>query len=234
MTDNFLRSGLGGRSTLEARQADALQETLDRLRVEIAGLRASRKRLALAADADRRRIERDLHEGVQQHLVALATNLQLAAGLVDADPAAAKALLEEMGRDAQQALDETAKLAHRIYPPLLGAGGLAAALRSAAVSANVPTRIDVEAHAAYPPEVAGAVYFCCLEVLERAAAGARAAVTVRDEEGPLAFEVVADRTDSDAELDRLCDRVEALGGRLTIRSEPGRGTRVAGSIPLSE
>jgi signal transduction histidine kinase len=188
----------------------------------------------LAADADRRRIERDLHEGVQQHLVALATNLQLAARLVDADPAAAETLLQEMGGDVQQALDETAKLAHRIYPPLLEAGGLAAALRSAAVRANVPTRIDVEAGAAYPPEVAGAVYFCCLEVLERTAAGAPAAVTVLGEEGALAFEVVADCADSDAELDRLRDRVAALGGRLTIRSEAGRGTRVAGSIPLSE
>ncbi len=205
---------------------------LDRLRAEIAGLRASRKRLALADDADRRRIERDLHEGVQQHLVALAANLQLAAGMLDANPTAAKTLLVEMGRDVQQALDETGKLAHRIYPPLLEAGGLAAALRSAAVSANVRARIDVAAGAVYPLEVAGAVYFCCLEVLE--GAGTSAAVTVRDEERALGFEVVADYADMDAELPRLRDRVEALGGHLTIRSEPGRGTRVAGSLPLSE
>jgi len=216
---------------LEARQVDVLRE-LDRLRAEIAGLRASRKRLALADDADRRRIERDLHEGVQQHLVALAANLQLAAGMLDANPTAAKTLLVEMGRDVQQALDETGKLAHRIYPPLLEAGGLAAALRSAAVSANVRARIDVAAGAVYPLEVAGAVYFCCLEVLE--GAGTSAAVTVRDEERALGFEVVADYADMDAELPRLRDRVEALGGHLTIRSEPGRGTRVAGSLPLSE
>jgi len=207
---------------------------LDRLRTEIAELRASRKRLALADDTDRRRIERQLHQGVQQHLVALSANLQLAAGLLDADSAAAKTLLEEIGRDVQQALDETGKLAHRIYPPLLEAGGLAAALRSAAVSANAPTRIDVEAGAAYPQEVAGAVYFCCLEVLERAAAGAPAGVTVRDEGGALAFEVVADCAGSDAELLRLRDRVEALGGRLTIHSESGGLTRVAGSLPLSK
>jgi signal transduction histidine kinase len=217
---------------VEARQVDVVRE-LDRMRAEIAGLRASRKRLALTDDAARRRIERDLHEGVQQHLVALAANLQLAAGLLDADPTAAKTLLEEVGRDVQQAMDETGKLAHRIYPPLLEAGGLAAALRSAAVSANAPTRIDVEAGAAYPPEVAGAVYFCCLEVLERAA-GAPATVTVRDEGGALAFEVFADCANSDAELLGLRDRVEALGGRLTIRSESGRRTRVAGSLPLSE
>jgi len=188
----------------------------------------------LADDTDRRRIERQLHQGVQQHLVALSANLQLAAGLLDADSAAAKTLLEEIGRDVQQALDETGKLAHRIYPPLLEAGGLAAALRSAAVSANAPTRIDVEAGAAYPQEVAGAVYFCCLEVLERAAAGAPAGVTVRDEGGALAFEVVAECANSETELLRLRDRVEALGGQLTIRSESGRRTRVAGSLPLSE
>jgi signal transduction histidine kinase len=188
----------------------------------------------VADDSDRRGTERDLHQGVQQHLVALAAEVQLAAGLLDTDPAAAKTLLEEIGRDIQQALDETARLAHRIYPPLLETGGLAAALRSAAVSANVPTRIDVEAGAAYPPEVAGAVYFCCLDVLERAAAGSPATVTVREEGGALAFEVVADCPGSDPEYLRLRDRVEALGGRLTIHSESGRRTRVAGSLPLSE
>jgi signal transduction histidine kinase len=213
--------------TLDARQADAARE-LDRLRVEIAELRASRTRLALAHDADRRAIEHDLHEGVQQHLVALAAKLQLAA-----DPVFATKLLEEMRSDVQQALDEAARLAHRIYPPLLEAGGLAAALRSAAVIADAPTRIKVESSVDFPPDVAGAVYFCWLEVLEWAAEGSPAAVTVRDEGGALAFEVVADCTDSEAELVGLRDRVEALGGRLTIRAESGQ-TRVVGSFPFSE
>jgi signal transduction histidine kinase len=231
MTDNF-RSPRGGRS-VETRQVEALRETLDRLRDEVAELRASRERFVLSADADRRAVERELHDGVQQHLVALAANVQLAAGLVEADPTAAKELLEQMGRDVQQALDETGKLAHRIYPPLLDAGGLAAAVRSAAVSAGVRTRIGVTAGAAYPPEVAGAVYFCCLEVLQRAGAGASAAVMVRDGEGALAFEVVADCVASETDLLPLRDRVEALGGRLTIRSASGRVKRVSGSLPLS-
>jgi signal transduction histidine kinase len=196
-------------------------------------LHASRKRLVLAADADRRMIERDLHDGVQQRLVALAVNLQLAGQLADADPAAAKTLLEEMGRDVQQALDETTLLAQRTYPPLLEAGGLAAALRSAAVSAGIRASIEVAADASYPPEVTRTVYWCWVEALEHAGVGARATVTVRDEGGALAFEVVEDAGHSDAGLDRLRDRVEALGGRLTIRSEPGRGTRVSGSLPLS-
>jgi len=203
-------------------------------------LRASRQRLVLAADADRRRIERDLHGGVQQYLVALAVNLQLAGQLADDDPAAAKSLLEEMARDVQQALDESTQLAQRIYPPLLEAGGLAAALRSAVVSAGIPASVEIAPGASYPPEVAGTVYLCCLEALEHAGAGAQATVKVRDEEGAVAFEVVGDggrsaatAADSDASLERLRDRVEALGGRLTIRSERGAGTRVSGSLPLS-
>jgi signal transduction histidine kinase len=192
----------------------------------------------LAADADRRGIERDLHEGPQQHLVALAVNLQLARQLADADPAAVKAILDEMGRDLQQALDETGKLAHRIYPPLLEAGGLGAALRAAAMSTGVPTRIEVTAGVGYPREIAGAVYFCCLEVLERAGDGARATINVRGEEGALAFEVAEDGAGSaapisDVVLGRLCDSVEALGGQLTVQSEPGHGVRVSGSLPLS-
>jgi signal transduction histidine kinase len=205
---------------------------LDGLRLEVAELRASRKRLALATDAERRSIEHALHEGVQQQLVGLAADVELAAGSVDVDPAVAKRLLAEMRRDVQQALEETRKLAHRIYPPLLEAGGLGVALRSAAVTADVPTRIDVAVGTAYPPEIAGIVYFCCLDVLESAAAGTPVAVTVRNEEGAVAFEVVAD-CDLDAARLPLRDRVEALGGRLTIRSGSGHQTRVAGSLPLS-
>ena len=179
-------------------------------------------------------IERDLHEGVQQHLVALAVNLQLAGRLVDADPAAAKALLDEMARDVQQALDETAQLAQRIYPPLLEAGGLAAALRAAAASAGVRASVEVAAGASYPPEVAARG----LLVLSRGARARRRRGTGdrdRARRGRSASPSRSSRTvpDSAAGLERLRDRVEALGGRLTIRSEPGGGTRVSGSLPLS-
>lgn len=219
------------------RQEQELRESLERLRLEIGELRASRKRLVLAADADRRKIERELHDGPQQDLVAVVVNLQLASRLVHDDPTAAAALLDEVRREVLEALEGTRKLASRIYPPLLEAGGLGVALRSAAASAGVPTRVDVAA-GPYAPEVAGTVYFCCVEALERIGPGANSTVTVREEEGALVFEVVDDGVGSEAATDhrdlaRVRGRVEALGGRLTVVSESGYGTRVSGSLPLS-
>lgn len=199
--------------------------------VEAAELRASRERLALAIDAERRSIERALHDGVQQQLVGLAADLELAAAAMDSDPSAAKKLLSDVRRDARRLLEETQALAHRIYPPLLEAGGLIAALRTAAATANVAVQTDV-AGAAYPPEIAGAVYFSCVDVLEGAGRGARVAIAVRDEGRAVAFEIVADG-EVDLDRPRLCDRVEALGGRVTIRSGSGDQTRVAGSLPLA-
>jgi signal transduction histidine kinase len=192
---------------------------------DVADSRASRRRLVLAADADRRRIERELHMGVQQHLVALAVNVQLARRAADADPASARELLEQMGRDVQQALDETARLAQRISPPL-DAGGLAAALRTAAVSAGVPASVEVAAGANYPPELAVTVHRCWLEALEHASG--RPTVTVRDNEAEVTFKISGTEI-PEQELERLRDRVEALGGSLT-----GSGTSTSGSLPLGQ
>ena len=223
---------------METRHVEALQETLGRLRLEVGQLRASRERLAIAADVDRRRIERDLHDGLQQLLVALAVDVQRARLLVGTDPAGATAVLDELARDTEQALDEAAKLAQRIYPPLLEGSDLVVALRAAALSAAVRTRIEVAAAPGYPPEITAAVYFCCLAVLECAGRGAQAAITVRDDEGALAFEVGADTSrcspdDVGRRLEVLRDRVEALGGRLTIRSDRDPGIRIVGSLPLT-
>ena len=195
-------------------------------------LNASRKRLLLAADAERRRIERDLHDGVQQHLVALAVNLQLAGELTNSDPAAARTLLAEMGRDVQQALDETAQLAQRIYPQL-DSIGIAATLRSAAVNAGIPASVDADVSATSPPELFVTVFWCWLDVLDRCTTSARATITIREQEGALTFQIVEDGDHSAAVLERLCDRVAALGGSLTIQSEPGPRTRVSGSLPLA-
>ena len=184
MTDNFPESSSRRSITLEPPHVETPQESLDRLRLEVEELRASRERLVLAADADRRSDRaRPARRACSSTWSRSRSTCSSRGQLADVDPAAAKALLDEMGRDVQQALDETARLAQRIYPPLLGAGGLAAALRAAAVSAGVPAPVDVAADARYPPEIAGAVYFCCLEALEHAGDGARATVTVRDERG---------------------------------------------------
>lgn len=232
MTDNFPQSALGGSVNLKTRQVDVLRE-LDGLRVELEGVHASRQRLVLAADSDRRTIERDLHDGVHQHLVALAVNLQLARQAVDSDQTMTKALLDEMGRDVQQAIDETALLAQRIYPATVGTGGLAALLRSAAVNAGVPASVDVDVGADHDPEVAMTIYLCWLDTLARGDGETPVTIKVREGEDSLAFEVSGKAVRSDAGLDRMRDRVEALGGRVTIQSEPGRGTRVSGSLPLS-
>ena len=218
--------------TLQAQEDQALAQTLERLRAEVAELRASRERLVKGADDDRRTIERALHEGVQQHLVALSVNLQLAKSSA-ADPAAARALLEEMEGDVQHALDEAAQLAQRIYAPLPEMGGLAAALRSAAVSAGVPASVDVSAGSSYRPEMARTILLCWLATLENHEGEAPTTISVRDDDEALAFEIVGSAARSETAFVRLRDRVEALGGRLTIRSERANETRVSVTLPLS-
>ena len=190
-------------------------------------MRNQHERLVLAADADRRAIERELHGGVHQYLVALATTLQLARRAADSDPAAVNALLDEMEGDVRRALDETSLLAQRIYPSALELGGLAALLRSAAVQAGVPATVDVGAESSYAPEIALTVYLCWLAAL--ASAQSQATIGVKEVDDTLTFELAADVPGAD--FDRLRDRVEALGGSLAIESEQG-GIRLSGSLPL--
>jgi signal transduction histidine kinase len=209
-----------------------LRDTLAQLRAEMAELRASRERLVLAADADRRRLERELHDGTQQHLVALAVNLQLAESSIDSDPAAARAHLERMRRDVQEALDEAARLAQRIYASPLELGGLAAALRSAAVSVGISASVEASAASSYRPEIVQTVYSYWLDALEHGGGETPVSITVREELRTLAFEVNSNPV-PDADLNRLRDRLEALGGRLTIRSEADGRVHVSGSLPLS-
>ena len=203
------------------------------MRVEVEELRAALKRLVVASDADRRKVERELHDGVQQHLIALAVNLQLAGQASDSDAAAAKTLLEEMGLDVQHALDETSLLAQRIYPAALEAGGLGTLLRSAAVSAGLPASVDVAAPSNHPPEVVMTLYLCWLNMLACGSVETRPRIRVRESEDALAFELVGNAACSEADLDSLRDRVEALGGRLAVTSGSGGGTRFSGSLPLS-
>jgi signal transduction histidine kinase len=195
---------------------------------EIADLRARLERLVLASDAERRAIERSLHDGLQQQLVGLAADLELASMSLATDPDATARLLEDSRSDLRRALEEARALAHRIYPPL-DAGGLAAALRFAAASADVPTRIDVEPAISVPSEIVAAVYFCCLDLLGRVE-GTGASIAIRERDGGVVFEVVADG-EVDAEGSPIRDRVEALGGSLDVRSGPP--TVVSGFVPVS-
>jgi signal transduction histidine kinase len=161
------------------RLGSALEASHDELRRQADELRASRARVVAAADAERRRIERDLHDGAQQHLVALAVNLRLARELADSDPAQARVVLEELAGDVKQALHEFRDLAHGIYPPLLVERGLAEGLRS--VRAQVAVRFELDGLGRYPPEIETTVYFCCLEALQNVGkhAGAGACATIR-------------------------------------------------------
>jgi signal transduction histidine kinase len=218
----------GGDRT-EAEHEEAAPDELERLRRDVAEVRASRARLVRAADADRRAIERELHAGVQQDLVALAVSLQLAEQLLEADPGAAQGLLEEMRGDVQRAIETTALLAERIAPPLLESGGLAVTLRSAFARAGVAVSLDVAAAVRYPPAVAATVYQCCLRVLTGATPGASASVSVHGRDDAAVFEIHMDGG-VDGELGLLRDRIEALGGALTITPESS-GIRLSGSLP---
>jgi signal transduction histidine kinase len=218
-------------SHIENAEEGAL-ERLERNRLELDELRAARQRGALADDASRRSLERELHDGVQQLLVAVAVNVQLARALVEQDPAAAAEVLDEMARDTQQALESTMRLAQRIHPPLLDAGGLGAALRAAAVANGMRAEISVAAER-LPSPTAGAVYFCWLDLLESARGAQPATVVVSSEDDALSFDLDGPATAalSDDVLTRMRDRVEALGGRLTVESEPNGRTSVCGWIP---
>lgn len=228
MTDNSRHTG--GHRT-EAEHEERATDELERLRRDLAEVGASRARLVRAADAERRAIERELHAGVQQDLVALAVSLQIAGQQLEADPGAARLLLEEMRGDVQRAIETTAQLAQRIAPPLLEAGGLAVALRGAFASAGVTVSLDVAAAARHPTDIAATVYLCCLAVLAGAAPGARASVSVEDHESGAAFEILIDGV-VDGELGLIRDRVEALGGVLTIVPESS-GIRLSGSLPVA-
>jgi signal transduction histidine kinase len=214
----------------------------EQIRLEVEELRASRARILAAADDDRRRIERAIHDGVQQHLVSLVVNLQLARELADADPPAAKVLLEEISAHVREALDCVRELAYRVYPPLLIDRGLEEAVRAAAKVSGIPTRVHVEGLPRLPAEIEAAAYFCCVETLaemsEDAGPGSRASLRLWHEPGALLLEVVGDSGGSELaggrsrpRLTRVADRLAALGGNLEVSVRPGGGTAISGRVP---
>jgi signal transduction histidine kinase len=222
----------------------ALQASLDELRHKAEELQASRARIVAAADAERRRIERNLHDGAQQRLVAVAVKLGLARRLVNDDVEQTRGMLEELREELKDAVDELRNLAHGIYPPLLMDQGLAAALGSAAQRATIPTRVEAGPLGRYPSELEAATYFCCLEALQNAMkhAGPAATVVVRvwEEAGALRFAVTDDGVGLDpaakatgAGFVNMRDRLGAIGGSLRVQSSPSAGTSVLGVLPLT-
>jgi signal transduction histidine kinase len=221
-----------------------LQASLDEVRHNAEELQASRARIVAAADAERRRIERNLHDGAQQRLVALAVKLRLASRFVDTDPEQTRSMLEELRGELKDAVEELRSLAHGIYPPLLMDQGLAAALGSAALRATIPTRVETGSIGRYPSEMEAAAYFCCLEALQNAMkhAGPEATVVVRvwEEAGALRFAVTDDGVGFDPAAKgigtgfvNMHDRLGAIGGSLRVESAPGAGTNVLGVLPVA-
>jgi signal transduction histidine kinase len=200
-------------------------------------------RVVYASDEARRTVERDLHDGAQQHLVLLRLKLGMLKKAVAGDPASATRLVDEVQGDLDNALDELRSLAHGIYPATLENEGLSAALGEAARRSAIPAVLDSDGIARYPRDVEAAVYFCCLEALQNAAkyAGEEAKVDVHlsDGAGRLSFEVSDNGAGFDAAavadshgLRNMQDRIRALSGELAVESAAGSGTTVRGSIPL--
>jgi signal transduction histidine kinase len=206
-------------------------------------VRHSRARISASAERARRRVERDLHDGAQQRLVALRIELELAQALVLRDPESGAARLGELETELDQALEEIRSLAHGMYPPLLADRGLGEALRAAAGGSAIPVELEMHDVGRYPPEVESAVYFCVREslqnVLKHAAGARRILITVDGgAAGDLRFSVKDDGPGAPegalhpgAGITNMQDRLAAVGGELWIRSTPGVGTVVSGRAP---
>jgi signal transduction histidine kinase len=205
-------------------------------------LRASRRRIVSAQDERAKKLERNIHDGAQQRLVALSVKLKLAEQLTARDPAKAQEILSQLQSETTEALEELRDLARGIYPPLLADKGLAAALEGQARKAPLPVEVSADGAGRYPPETEAAVYFSCLEALQNIAKYAnatRAEVRLTHLDGHLTFEVTDDGAGFDPAttgygtgLQGMADRLDAIGGTLEITSAPGAGTTVTGSIPI--
>ena len=229
-------------ATHNAQLGSALAASVEQLGRQAAELQASRTRIVAAADCERRRIERNLHDGAQQRLTALAIKLSLACELAESHDDQIREVLAELRVDVREAADELRCLAHGIYPPVLVESGLPAALSAIARRSTLPITVDAGPLGRYPAEIEAAVYFCCLEAIQNACkhAGDRARLEVRvwADGAALAFDVSDDGQGFQASqrglgagFVNMQDRLCALGGSLRVESAPQQGTRVSGTVP---
>jgi signal transduction histidine kinase len=239
-TEQKLVRDLAAQAGLVMRNAGLTEELMD----SIAQLRTSRQRLVTAQDEERRKLERNLHDGAQQQLVALTVKLGLLERLVERDPDQARTTAARLQQDATEALEELRDLARGIYPPLLADQGLVAALQSQARKSIVPVTVRGEGIGRYAREAEAAVYFSCLEALQNVAKYASATqvtVSLADGDGTLRFDVTDDGVGFDTTasaygtgLQGIADRLAALDGSIEVRSTIGSGTKVAGTLPVRQ
>jgi signal transduction histidine kinase len=244
-----LFSGLAGQagSVLRGVALDAaLRERRNELLTQAATLRASRQRVIDAQDTERRRLERDMHDGAQQHLVALAVNLRVAQTVAQRSPRRAVEVLRAQARAAEQTIATLTSLSRGIYPRLLTDEGLMVALGAALTGSPVPVTVDPPDPELSnpPPLVEAALYFCALEALQNAAKHSDAGhVTVRVAQHPDCWTLAVQDdgrgfdardsllTASAGGLLNMEDRLAAVGGTMHVNSRPGEGTTVTACAP---
>jgi signal transduction histidine kinase len=212
------------------------------LRARLAELQASRLRIVAAADDQRRRIERDIHDGAQQQLLAIGATLALAETVAGQDEERERALVAQLKAETSGALETLRELARGIYPPLLADQGLAAAVSAHASKAPGQVEVDAVGVGRYPADLETAIYFCCVEALQNAARhapGSAIRVSLAEDEGQVVFSVTDDgpgfvpaTPPAGTGLRNMGDRLAALGGSCQIDSSPGVGTTIAGRIGL--
>jgi signal transduction histidine kinase len=205
-------------------------------------LRASRQRLVAAQDEERRRLERNIHDGAQQQLVALTVKLRLLQQVTERDPAKAVEIAAQLQDEATDALEDLRDLARGIYPPLLADEGLRAALDAQARKSTVPVSVECDELGRFPQDIEAAIYFSCLEALTNVAKYAEATqvhISLARSDGVLSFAVADDGVGFDPSsathgtgLQGIADRLDALGGNLDVTSRPG-GTVISGSVPVA-
>jgi signal transduction histidine kinase len=236
-TEEKLVRDLAAQAGLVMRNVALAEQLMD----TIEQLRASRQRLVTAQDERAKQLERNLHDGAQQQIVALTVKLRLLGQLMDRDVEKAKSMASDLQTDATDALEQLRDLARGIYPPLLADQGLVAALEAQARKASVPTEFRSDGIGRYPQDIEAAVYFCVLEALNNVAKYAeatRAEVSLAQDDGQLRFAVVDDGTGFDTAeksygtgVQGMADRLDAIGGALEVVSRKGDGTTIEGRIP---
>jgi signal transduction histidine kinase len=221
-----------------------LRARVDELSRRAGELQESRMRIVQAHDAERRRLERNIHDGAQQHLVALAVKLRLAGATAAKDPQKAAEQLRELGEQTDLALTTLLDLASGIYPAELEEQGIGPALTTLGRTAGLPIEIDVDGVGRLPIEIEAAIYFVCLEAMQNAAKYARASeirIELAREGDGVAFRVRDDGVGFDAAsisagtgLQNMRDRLAAFGGDVGVSSTPGGGTTVSGWLAAPE